>query len=82
VTREQAATYKRLDRRTAGIVADEHVSLVAEVASGEATLLADLAKNRPGFARGAPVAAVLVRLTELAALVLPMRRVSHCGSDP
>ena len=58
------------------------VSGVAQVAAANATLLADLAQHCPRLARGATVATVLVRLTELAALVLPVGRVSHRGSDP
>src|SRR3954452_10179175 len=46
---------------------------ITEIATPHTTLLPDLAKDGPGFAYGATVAPVLVGLTELAALVLPMR---------
>ena len=58
------------------------VLFVSEITAPNAALLADLAEDRPGLARGATVAAVLVGLTELAALVLPVGRVRHCDSDP
>jgi hypothetical protein len=47
--------------------------LVPKVATAQAAALADLAEHRPRFADGPTVTPVLVRLTELAALVLPMR---------
>ena len=56
---------------------------VAEVPAADAATLAGLAKHRPRLADCAAVAAVLVGLTELAALVLPVRRVRHGDdSDP
>ncbi|CUR54957.1 hypothetical protein NOCA2220148 [metagenome] len=56
--------------------------LVAEVTTAEPAALADLAKHGPRLAHRSTGATVLVRLTELAALVLPMRRMSHDGSCP
>jgi hypothetical protein len=59
------------------------VAGVAEIAATEAALLAGLAEYCPGLADGAPVATVLVGLTELATLVLPVRRMRHDDfSDP
>jgi hypothetical protein len=49
------------------------VSGVAKVAATKPALLAGVAKYRPGLAHGTTVPAILVRLTELAALVLPVR---------
>jgi hypothetical protein len=48
----------------------ERTSGVAQVSATKAALLADLAKHRPRFAHGAAVAAIFVRLTKLATLVL------------
>jgi hypothetical protein len=56
--------------------------LVSKITAANAALLADLAEDRPRLAHGATVATVLVGLTERAALVLPVRRVRHCDSDP
>ena len=56
--------------------------LVSKITAANAALLADLAEDRPRFAHGTAVAAVLVGLTELAALVLPVGRVRHRESDP
>ena len=56
---------------------------IADVPAADTAELAGLAKHRPRLAHCASVAAVLVRLTELAALVLPVRRVRHGDdSDP
>ena len=46
---------------------------VAKVSTGNPTLLADLAEDCPGLPGSTTVATVLVRLTELTALVLTMR---------
>jgi len=46
---------------------------VAQVVSRDSTLFANLAEDCPGLAGSATVATVLVRLTELAALVLTVR---------
>lgn len=43
---------------------------VSEVAAAQATLLVDLPQHGPGLAMSAAEAAILVRLTELASLVL------------
>jgi hypothetical protein len=56
--------------------------LVSKITAANAALLADLAEDGPRFAHGTTVAAVLVGLTELAALVLPVGRVRHSDSDP
>ena len=46
---------------------------VAQVSTGDPTLLANLAQDCPRLPGGTTVATVLVRLTELTALVLPVR---------
>lgn len=56
--------------------------LVSKITAANAALLADLAEHRPRLPHGATMATVLVGLTELTALVLPMRRVRHCDADP
>jgi len=46
---------------------------VPDIAPGKTPLLADPTKNCPGLSHGTTIAPVLVRLAELAALMLPMR---------
>lgn len=55
---------------------------VAQVPTGDPTFLADLPENCPRLSSSTTVVTVLVRLTELAALVLPVRWMSHGSSDP
>jgi hypothetical protein len=56
---------------------------IADVPAADSAALAVLAEHRPRLAHSTTVATVLVRLTELAALVLPVRRVRHGDdSDP
>ncbi len=45
---------------------------VAQVSTGDPAFLADLSEDGPRHPGGATVAQVLVRFTELTALVLPM----------
>ena len=56
--------------------------LVSKITAANAAPLADLAEDRPRFAHCAAVATVLVGLTELAALVLPVRVRHGDDSDP